>query len=443
MKKIILFLISFLSIACIRAQQKVLVFKLMDEISPKTWRYTYKALESARAMKAAAVVIQLNTYGGLLDDADSIRSAILNAQMPVYVYINNNAASAGALISLACDSIYMHPGSTIGAASVVNERGELLPDKYQSYMRGIMRSTATQNHRRGEIAEAMVDGNIVVDSINKKGQVITFTTEEAIKYGFCEASLTSVDEVIQRTNLKDAQIVYYEPSLMDKIIGILNAPLLSGILILLILGGIYFEFQHPGALFPIGVSMIAAMLYFAPNYLEGLAANWEIILFFIGLILLILEIFVIPGFGVAGISGIIFIISALVLALVKNDYFNFESVQRDSMNTALAVVSISFILTIGIAILLSRLLTSRNYFERIAHTQTLADSKLVNSLLHRESVLNMKGICITDLKPQGKVEINGSLYNAVSSGEFIDARSKVEVYKENSMMVWVKKVDHS
>ena len=131
-------------------------------------RYTQKAFETAREIKASAVVIHLNTYGGLLDAADSIRSIILNAEMPVYVYINNNAASAGALISLACDSIYMHPGGTIGAASVVNQNGEVLPDKYQSYMRGLMRSTATQNHRRPEIAEAMVDGNIVVDSINKR-----------------------------------------------------------------------------------------------------------------------------------------------------------------------------------------------------------------------------------------------------------------------------------
>jgi membrane-bound serine protease (ClpP class) len=440
MKKLFLVLVGTFTLLETFAQQKVLVFKLMDEISPKTWRYTLKALEKASSIKASAVIIHLNTYGGLLDDADSIRSAILSADMPVYVYINNNAASAGALISLACDSIYMHPGGTIGAASVVNQNAELLPDKYQSYMRGLMRSTATQNHRRGEIAEAMVDGNIVVDSINKKGQVITFTTEEAIKYGYCEAKVNSIGEILQRTHLSGATIIYYEPTLLDKIIGVLNAPFLSGLLILLILGGIYFEFQHPGALFPIGVSMIAAMLYFAPNYLEGLAANWEILLFFVGLVLLILEIFVIPGFGVAGVTGIVFIMSSLVLALVKNNYFNFENVQRDTLNIALAVVSISFVVTIALAFVASHFLTSSNYFEKIAHTQTLKESKLVNSITQHESVLHMQGICITDMKPQGKVEINGNIYNAVSGGEFIDARSIIEVYKENAMMVWVKHV---
>jgi membrane-bound serine protease (ClpP class) len=440
MKKILFLVFTLVAQFQGMAQQTVLVFKLMDEISPKTRRYTQKAFAQAAAINAQAIILHLNTYGGLLDDADSIRSAILNSKIPVYVYINNNAASAGALISLACDSIYMHPGGTIGAASVVNQNGELLPDKYQSYMRGIMRSTATQNHRRGEIAEAMVDGNIVVDSINEKGQVITFTTEEAIKYGYCEGKVNSLQEVLQRVNLEQAEIVYYEPSGLDKVIGVLTSPFLSGILILLILGGIYFEFQHPGALFPIGVSMIAALLYFAPNYLDGLAANWEIVLFFLGLILLLLEIFVIPGFGFTGITGIVFLVSSLVLALVKNQYFNFDGVQNSSLNLALKIVSISFILTIVMAIVLSRFITSRNFFERIALTQTMSESKLSNSIAQRESVLNKKGICITDMKPQGKVEIGGTVYNAVSSGEFIDSNCEVVVYKENPMMIWVRKV---
>ncbi len=441
MKRLFLFLAPLFLLINTQAQKTVLVFKLMDEISPKTWRYSQKAFEMANKINADAIIIQLNTYGGLLDDADSIRSMILNSNIPVYAFINNNAASAGALISLACDSIYMHAGSTIGAASVVNQSGELLPDKYQSYMRAIMRSTATQNGRRGDIAEAMVDGNIVVDSVNKKGQVITFTAEEAIKYGYCEAKLNSIREVLERTSLGAAKIIVFEPSSLDKFIGILKAPFLSGILILLILGGIYFEFQHPGALFPICVSMIAALLYFAPNYLEGLAANWEIILFFVGLVLLILEIFVIPGFGVTGITGIIFLISSLVLALLKNNYFNFDYVGKSSLNLALAIVSISFISTIVLAIIASRFLTSRNFFEKIAHTQTLSESRLANSMLHRESVLNREGYCFTDLKPQGKVDIDGVLYNAVSSGEFIDARTRIIVYKENSMMVWVRRLE--
>jgi membrane-bound serine protease (ClpP class) len=438
MKQVLFILLASISLS-LYGQKKVFVFSLMDEISPKTLRYTQQAFQQAHEIHADAIILHLNTYGGLLDDADSIRSIILNEKLPVYAYIHNNAASAGALISLACDSIYMHPGSTIGAASVVNQSGEVLPDKYQSYMRAMMRSTATQNHRRPEIAEAMVDGNIVVDSINKKGQVVTFTTEEAIKYGYCEARVNSIEEVLDRTGLTGAAITNYEPSKLDIALGVLRSPFLSGILILLILGGIYFEFQHPGAFFPIGVSMIAALLYFAPNYLEGLAANWEIVLFFVGLILLILEIFVIPGFGVTGITGIIFIISSMILALLKNNFLDFHNVGTHALNHALAIVSISFVIFIVGAIILSNYMVNSNFFERIALTHTLAESKQHDAIADFGSLLNQKGICITDLKPQGRVEINGQVFNATSNGEFIEARSAVEVFKEAELKVWVRK----
>ncbi len=423
-----------------QAQKKVLYFKLMDEISPKSWRFTHKALERAKSQHADAVIIELNTYGGLLDNADSIRSAILDAPMPVYVFINKNAASAGALISLACDSIYMHPGSTIGAASVVNQSGELLPDKYQSYMRGIMRSTATRNHRRPEIAEAMVDGNIVVDSINKKGQVITFTSEEAVTYGYCEAIVNTVDEVLARTGLTGAELLVFEPTTLDAFLGWLQAPFMSGLLILLILGGIYFEFQHPGAFFPIGVSIVAALLYFAPNYLDGLASNWEIILFLTGLLLLLLEIFVVPGFGVTGISGIVMLIASLVLAVIKNNLFNFDDVGNEALNRALATVSISFVVFIVLALVASRFMESNNFLTKIANTHTLAESKVERGIVRGVQVLQKNGVAITDLKPQGKVEVEGVIYNAISESGYIDAHSSIVVYRENGMMLFVKKV---
>jgi membrane-bound serine protease (ClpP class) len=269
--------------------------------------------------------------------------------------------------------------------------------------------------------------------------VITFTNAEALRYGYCEAEVGSLDEILKRTGMTGATLTNYEPSGTDKAIGFLRSPFLSGILILLILGGIYFEFQHPGAFFPIGVSMIAALLYFAPNYLEGLAANWEILLFFTGLILLILEIFVIPGFGVTGISGIILIISALILALLKNNFLNFDTVGAHALNRALGIVSLSFVTFIILAIILSHYMVHSNFFERIAHTATLADSKAYSGMPAHAGVIDQPGICITDLKPQGKVEVNGVVYNAASNGGYIDAGTKVVVIRETELMIWVKR----
>jgi membrane-bound serine protease (ClpP class) len=113
----------------------------------------------------------------------------MDFKKPIWVYINSDAASAGALISIACDSIYMSPGASIGAATVVDGSGEKAPDKYQSYMRSIMRSTAEENGRDPRIAEGMVDESFAIDSIKLEGQVITFSTSEAIKMVFVRRRL--------------------------------------------------------------------------------------------------------------------------------------------------------------------------------------------------------------------------------------------------------------
>ncbi|UCG28001.1 MAG: nodulation protein NfeD, partial [Bacteroidales bacterium] len=157
--------------------EKTLVYKfeIREQIAAPVWRTTLKSFDEAHRLQADYLLIHMNTYGGLLDAADSIRTKIINSRIPVLVFIDNNAASAGALISIACDSIYMRPGSSIGAATVVNASGEVVPDKYQSFMRSTMRATAESHgkdtvisgtdttlvwHRDPRIAEAMVDPKV-------------------------------------------------------------------------------------------------------------------------------------------------------------------------------------------------------------------------------------------------------------------------------------------
>ena len=314
---------------------KILIYKfdIKEQIAPAIWRVTKKSFEEAMAMDADVILIHMNTYGGLLDAADSIRTIILNSTIPVYVYIDNNAASAGALIAIACDSIYMRPGASIGAATVVNQQGEQVPDKYQSFMRGMMRSTAESHgkdtiitgndtiirwHRDPAIAEAMVDPRLYVEGIIDTGQVLTLTADEAIQYHFCEGKAESVEEAISSAGIKNYEIHAFKKSTMDKIIGLLLNPIVSGLLIMMIVGGIYFELQSPGIGFPLAAAITAAVLYFAPLYLEGLAENWEVILFVVGILLIALEIFIIPGFGVAGVSGVLLVIVGLTLSLVDS-----------------------------------------------------------------------------------------------------------------------------
>ena len=435
------------------AAEKSLVYKIdiKKEINKTTQIYLNKGLAEAQALNADAVLIHLNTYGGLLDAADSMRTAILYSPIPVYVFIDNNAASAGALISIACEKIYMRKGASIGAATVVNQTGEALPDKYQSYMRSMMRATAEAHGqdtiingidttykwiRDPKIAEAMVDERIYIPNLIDTGKTLTFTTDEAVKWGFCEGVAETTDEVITKYLLYDSyHVKIYKPSWMDNLKGFLMNPIFQSILIMIIIGGIYFELQTPGVGLPSAAALIAAILYFAPLYIEGLAANWEILIFLIGLILIVLEIFVIPGFGIAGISGTILIITGLTLALIDNINFNFENVASFEISRALITVIIGITVGFGFMIWLSGRIGEKGMFHRIAlaaDLETAVSSPTLSNLIGKE------GITATVLRPSGKVIVDGDYYDGISESGFIEKGVKVTVVRFENAQVYVE-----
>jgi membrane-bound serine protease (ClpP class) len=447
-----LLIISFLlSIFQLRAQlpsaQKkfVYLFSISDEIAKPVWYKTKKALREASAMKADFILIQLNTYGGLLETADSIRTAILNAKIPVWVFINNNAASAGALISIACDSIYMREGANIGAATVVNQTGEQLPDKYQSYMRSLMRSTAQATGRNPDIAQAMVDPRIHVEGVNDSGQVVTFTAQEAMKHGYCNAMAENVPDVLKKAGIVNYTIHEQQLTATDKMIGFLTRPIVSGILIVIIIAGIYFEFQSPGAAFPILIAIIAALFYFAPHYLEGLAANWEIMVFVAGVILLAVEIFAIPGFGVTGILGIFLMVMGLTLAMIDNTYFEFSPSATVKLAEAFFIVVIAFFISItGSIYLTRRLFTGKTFFGDLALVTTQQKNQGFTSADSSYTDITGKtGIAHTMFRPAGKVMIDGMLYDATALTGYIDKNETIEVVKYETAQLFVRKVKKS
>ncbi|MEX1054898.1 MAG: hypothetical protein WED81_02645, partial [Rhodothermales bacterium] len=285
--------------------------------------YIERAVGDAEAAGASLVIFHMDTFGGLVDAADKIRKTILNAEPITTAFIDKNAASAGALISYANDKIVMVPGSSIGAATVVEGvGGQAAPDKYQSYMRGLMRSTAEANGRDPRIAEAMVDESIEIEGISDSGKVLTLSASEAKRLGVADAVLSEVEEVIALAGLSDAQIVQHHASRTEKLLRFLSSPILQSILMLMMMGGLYFELQTPGVGFPGAVSVIGAALFFAPHYMMGLVESWELVLFGIGVLLLLAEILVIPGFGVAGITGLILVLGSLFAALVGNVGFD-------------------------------------------------------------------------------------------------------------------------
>lgn len=418
----------------------VYTFDMNEMIAPPVWRTTKNAIEQAKEEKADLIVIHMNTYGGTLDDADSIRTKILTSTIPVYVFIDKNAASAGALISIACDSIYMAPGSSIGAATVVNQSGEQLPDKYQSYMRSMMRATAEAKNRDPKIAQAMVDPKLYVPGISDSGQVLTFTVSEAIKYGFCEAKVNNIEELLQHAGIQNYIIKTHKISTSDKIIGWLINPFVSGILIMLIIGGIYFELQTPGIGFPLAAAFVAAMLYFAPLYLEGMAAHWEIIVFIVGVILIAVEIFAIPGFGVTGVLGLVLMIVGLTLSMVGNiNPVNIDA-NMAQITKALSVVVIAFFLAITGSIMLSKKLFTSTAFGHLALTKTQkVNEGYTSASADYTAKIGHTGIAYTMLRPAGKIMIEDELYDATARTGLIEKGENIVVVGYLNAQLVVKK----
>jgi membrane-bound serine protease (ClpP class) len=420
---------------------RVFVMELRAGIDPRTNRYTEIALEEAREQKADLIIVDMNTYGGAVNDADDIRTRFLEFEKPIYTFINKNAASAGALISIATDSIYMATGASIGAATVVTQDGAAAPDKYQSYMRSIMRSTAEATGRDPKIAEAMVDETIEIEGITAEGEVITFSTSEAIEHGFAEAQMDSIEELLQYAGVEDYEIIDYELSVSEKIISFFINPIVSGILIMLILGGIYFELQTPGIGFPILASVIALILYLVPYYLNGLAANWEIIAFFVGLVLIGLELFVIPGFGIAGISGIMLSLGSLVLIMINNEGFNFDFVPFEQVVVAISTALGGLLAGVIMMFLGGARLMNSNVFKRVSLEDVQDRLQGYTSNFQTTSFMGKTGVTFTVLRPSGKVMIDGEIYDAYTRGDYIEKDTKVKVVEESGTSLKVRKVE--
>ena len=439
-KLLLLFLAPTIICEAEPEKKKILLGEIKTNIDPRTNRYTKLLLDEGEKDDYDIIIIEMDTYGGAVNDADDIRTRILDYKKPIYVWINKDAASAGALISIACDSIYMSSGASIGAATVVTGDGEQAPDKYQSYMRSIMRSTAEAKGRDPKIAEGMVDEDLQVDSVSQEGKVITFSTSEAIQYGFCDAELNSVEEILKRQNINEYEISNFQLSSSENIISLFLNPFVSGILLLLIFGGLYFELQTPGVGFPIIASITALLLYLIPYYLNGVAENWEIVLLFLGIILIAVEVFVIPGFGVFGILGLFTSIGSLILIMLNNDLFDFTFVvSGDIVSASLAVLSSIFLL--GILILFGGIkLTDTDAFKKIALEET-QDSKLgYVSNKYSDDYIGKKGKAFTVLRPSGKVIIDEKLCDATSYDGFIEKNSKIKVVGNEGSALKVSKI---
>lgn len=440
---------------------KVYTFPINGDIMPAQQRLVSKCLTEAREQETDLVVIRMNTYGGLVNVADSIRTMILNYPTPIWVYIDNQAASAGALIALAADRIYMHPGGSIGAASVVDQNGQPMPDKFQSFMRATMRATAESHGqvieriengdtirrwwRDPQTAEAMV-GRTVADSTTVN--VLTFTASEAVKNHFSEGTASSLKETLAQGGVETYTLTEYRPTTLDRLLAWLMNPVVQGIFVMMIVGGIYFELQSPGIGFALVVAILGAVLYFAPLYLEGVAQNWELILFTIGLGLLAVEIFVLPGFGIAGVAGIVAVILGLSFAAIDNDLLRHLPTGEITVGWILQPILVVIIATtaalIGGLLLSKRFLTGTTPLQRkvVLTAEMAPEQGYVSHPQVASELIGKTAEVAAVLRPSGRVIIDGIYYDAIAEeGQFIPRGKQVIITRFEGGVVYCTQQD--
>lgn len=447
MKRITLLLLTLLCLLTATAE-KVYMLRLDDEIGSATWHYTRQALREADGHGADMILVHLNTYGGSVVHADSIRTALMECELPMVAFVDNNAASAGALIALAADTVVMRQGATMGAVTVVNGTdGTAMPDKYQSYMRAMMRATAERHGRRpdGEwrrnplIAEAMVDSRVEVPGLIDSTRVLTFTADEALQWGYADSKAESIGELLDGLGVHSYSIEEYQPTWTDRLIGFFTSPGVQAILIMIIIGGIYMELHSPGMGFPTVAAIVAATLYFLPIYITGIASSWIVLLFVAGLILVLLEIFVVPGFGITGISGIACICAALLMGLIENYTFSLSHASSSALWWSIG----TFLAGVLLAAVAIWYVTSR-YAPRWVRRHTDLTTELRTSEgfvgvdMRPAAYIGKTGTAVTDMRPSGKVEIEGQRLDAVSTEGFIPAGTAVRVERYENAQLYVR-----
>ncbi len=439
MKTVIRFFLSLIAVlAAVPAWAGVFVIPVETEVDMSAVHHFRQGLNEARDRHSELIILKLNTFGGALDAADSIRTVLMRESIPTVAFVDVNAASAGALIALACDSVYMAPGSSMGSATVVNGAGEPMPEKYQSYMSTMMRATA-EHHGKKEQGDSLVwrrDPEIAASMVNPE-ESVSLTSEQAVACGYADGVAADIPAVLAALNKPDVEVVYYESSLGDDVLGFLTNAGVRAVLIMLILGGIYMEMHTPGLGFAAAVAFVAAILYFLPMLVAGGVPGWVLLAFILGVVLIALEIFVIPGFGVCGVCGIAAIIAALIGAMVNSD--SISGVDFSAVGNALIVVGAGTAMALA-AILF---LTSRHGPKWVRrHSELMTELSTADGFVGVDMTpakyIGQTATTVTQLRPAGKIAIGATVFDAVSTGPFIAQHRTVKVKRYENAQLYVE-----
>ena len=456
-----------------KSTDKVYIIPVKGAIDLGLSGFIKRTLKQAEENQAKAIILEIDTFGGRVDAAVEITDALEEIKpTPTIAFVDDHAWSAGALISLACDKIIMSPGSSIGSAEpramgFTMGKDELTDEKTISAIRAKFKALAEENNHPVNLALAMVDKDFeikqveirnktmlltsqeleeakqqykprdikVLKTISLKGKLLNLTAGEAKELGLAKAVLKNRRGVINYFGLSDNDSVETKPTWSEVLVRFLTHPLISPLLLTLGFLGILFELKIPGW----GVSgtfgLTCLALFFWGHYLVGLASWTELVIFFLGILLLLLEIFIIPGFGIAGISGISLILAGIFLSLIKHPL---SAAPQAQLTRAFYTLSFAIIITFVTIILTWRFLPKTGLWKRLVLSSAETKKQGFQSAASLEFYLGKAGKSITPLRPTGRAVIAETTMDVITEGEFIDTGKEIKVIKVEGNKIIVK-----
>ncbi len=400
--------------------------------------FIQRSLDEAAAAGAAAAVLELETPGGRVDAAQRIVNAVENTEIPVYAYVNRRAFSAGAMIALSTDEVYMRSGAVMGAATPVTGEGQKAPEKIVSAMRSEMRALAERRGLDPAVAEAMVDESVEVEGVVEAGKLLSLTTEEAEAIGYAR-SVEDLEDVFRQAGISPDRVVEAQLNWAEGVVRFLTHPVVAPFLLSLGFLGLLVEIKTPTFGLAGTAGGIALALFFGGHYLVGLAGMEELILLIAGIVLLGIEAFIVPGFGVFGILGIGGILGGIYLSLVGS-----LSTLADHSQAAM-ILSASVLIVLVSAWAMIRTLPSNTRLKRMGillGEATSRDRGYVSAPVRAELV-GMRGTAVTDLRPAGVGKFGAERVDIVAEEGWLEAGTAIEIVRAEGYRHLVRAVERA
>jgi len=401
--------------------QSIVVVNIKGEIDASQVALVNRAVMEAEASQAAAIIIEMDTFGGLVDSAVKIRDMISQTPIETICYVKNRAWSAGALIAISHKHIAIAPGGSIGAAEPIPAT-----EKTIAALKAEFAATANKSGRNVKVAEAMVDKTVGFPGYAEPGQILALTDYQAKEVGYADILAVSRNDVISYYGLSNYEIREYNLGLTEKLAGWLSDPTMKSLLLSVIFLAVFTEIKTAGMGVAAFVGLVAALLFFGSQWLTGLAGWFELILFVSGALLILIELFV-PGFGFWGISGISCILVSLFLTL-------------GSDAAALSLLAISLVVAIIVFLLIIKFLPTSQLWAKMVLKESETKQDGFNSSYDYSNYVGKEGTVLTLLRPAGLVDIDGVQLDVVSEGQYIEPGTRVKVVSVNGSRILVKRV---